>query len=162
MTGLLRRGVVFLARTWYYFRVGYGTYLTFIPGVINMLILVWVFVVREVPGVEAVLVSPLVFCILAASVAGSVGACMGWLHFKVMPTYRSEIEIGIESNPYFWKLPRGYQPLVWFPAILLTLQQVRKIREADPTFTAEERCQVLEIERRLEVLIEEKDLRRHL
>ena len=66
-------------------------------------------------SISAYVVMAAIFSIFP--IAGSIG----YYHYKKTPAYTSEIEVQIESNPYYYKLPPGYWreaigPLMWLLA----------------------------------------------
>lgn len=118
----------FAARLWYYFRIGYSTYLTFALGAINTLVVVWYLAIREIPAIENVFQHFLPFAVLAALLGVPLSVGVGWIHIKRSPAYSSEMDISVEANPYYYKSPPGYYQEVFFPVfreMLLFLQEAK-------------------------------------
>ena len=150
MTSKLR----FVARLWYYFRIGYATYLTFLLGALNTLVVVWYLAIREVPAIESIFGHFLPFAVVAVLVGVPLSVSIGWLHIKRTPAFSSEMDIGVEANPYYYKLPPGYTKEVWAPLYLELLTQMKRLLESQRLLTEEESSKVDSLERKLRVLID--------
>jgi len=115
----------YTARLWYYFRIGYATYLTFLLGAVNTLVVVWYLAIREMPAIENVFGHFLPFAIVATLLGVPLSVAVGWLHLKRTPLYSSEMDISVEANPYYYKSPPGYYQEVFFPVFRELLVAVR-------------------------------------
>ena len=78
---------------------------------------------------------------------------IGYLHYKKIPAYSTEVDIATESHPYFYKLPPGFQPVVLFPMYLSMLQMLVKLSQNEK-ITEEDHKQIKEIETNLIKLID--------
>jgi hypothetical protein len=121
----------FAARLWYYFRIGYGTYLTFLLGAVNTLIVVWYLAIREMPAIESVFGHFLQFAAVATILGVPLSVGIGWVHLKRTPLYASEMDIGVEANPYYYKSPPGYYQEVFFPVFKELLLAVKDKESLD-------------------------------
>ncbi len=144
----------FATRLWYYFRVGYSTYLTFILGATNTLVVVWYLAIREIPAVESVFGHFLPFAVVATTLGVPLSITIGWVHLKRSPAYRSEMDIGVESNPYYYKLPPGYNREVFAPLYLELLTQLKRLLEAQKLLSDEEKSRIEVLEQKLQLLIQ--------
>lgn len=142
----------FAARLWYYFRIGYATYLTFILGALNTLVVVWYLAIREVPAVESFFGHFVPFAIVTTLVGIPSGVIIGWVHLKRSPAYSSEQDITAEANPYFYKLPPGYNREAFAPLYLELLVELNRLLDAHNLLTDEDRPRIETIRRKLQVL----------
>lgn len=114
-------------RAWYYFRTGYVTYLGFMIAFVNTLVTVYYLAVPRVPELEQVFPSFTVWALAMTAIFAPVGVAVGWIHLKRSPAFRSEADIAVESNPYWYKLPPGYWREALAPAMLELLRLNLKI-----------------------------------
>jgi len=120
----------FLARVWYYFRTGYSLYLALPVGVFNTIVIVYYLLVPNVEQLRLVFSSFVIFLLIAALVAAPVAVGLGWIHMKRSPAYTSEMDISVEANPYYYKLPPGYSREAYAPLYLELLQLTKRLLEA--------------------------------
>jgi hypothetical protein len=142
----------FAARLWYYFRIGYATYLTFILGALNTLVVVWYLAIREVPAIENFFGHFVPFAIVTTLVGVPSGVIIGWVHLKRSLAYSSEQDITAEANPYFYKLPPGYNREAFAPLYLELLVELNRLLDAHNLLTDEDRPRIETIRRKLQVL----------
>lgn len=142
-----------LFRLWYYFRIGYSTYLTFLLGVANTLVVLYYLLIQNVPGLQAVFPHFAVFVVISVVVGLPLSIGVGWLHLKRTPAFLSEIDIGVEANPYYYKLAPGHQSEVFAPINLELLRQIRKIMKTQNLLSEEEEKRMAELEEKMETLL---------
>jgi hypothetical protein len=142
----------FLGRMWYYFRVGYGTYLTFILGVANTLVVVWYLAIQNMPAIQSIFGHFVPFAIATVVVGVPLSIVIGWVHLKRSPAFRSEADIGVEANPYYYKWPPGYWMEVIGPVCLETLTELTRLLEANKLLAGDEKSRIEDLERKLKVL----------
>ena len=143
-----------IARSWYYFRIGYGTYLTFLLGAINTLVVVWYLAIREIPNVESLFGHFLQFAAVTTIIGVPLSVLLGWVHLKRSPAYRSEVDIGVEANPYNYRLIPGYWKEAFVPSYLELLVLLRRLMEAEKLLTDEDKARIESIEHKLKILLE--------
>ena len=144
-------------RSWYYFRIGYGTYLTFPLGYIGFLALIYSYFVLPLNLNLGILTSNVViFEIAVARGMTPAGIILGYLHLKQTKAWTSEIEVSVEANPYNYKVTPGKEREAYAPITLLTLQLVRKIAEKDNILTSEEKQQLEVLESKMNTLLQGK------
>jgi hypothetical protein len=144
----------FVARLWYYFRIGYETYLTFLLGAVNTLVVVWYLAIREVPAIENFFGHFAGFAVVVALVGVPLSVAMGWLHIKRTPAYSSEMDIGVEANPYYYKLPPGYNKEAFAPLYLELLTQMTRLLDAQKLLKNEDKSRIEALEQKMRLLIE--------
>lgn len=149
-----RTRINFIARLWFYFRQGYATYLTFILGALNTLVVVWYLAIKDVPLIENLFGHFESFAVVTTLVGVPLAIGLGWLHYKRTPAYSSEMDIGVEANPYYYKYAPGYIKDVWGPLYLELLTTLRRLLETNKLLSNEEKTRLDELERKLKLLNE--------
>lgn len=144
----------YAARLWYYFRIGYATYLTFLLGAVNTLIVVWYLAIREVPAIQNLFGHFIPFAMVVILIGGPLSIAIGWIHIKRSPAFSSEMDIGVEANPYYYKLPPGYNREVYAPLYLELLVQLKRLLSAQGLLDSEENSKIKELEDKLKTLID--------
>jgi len=71
-----------LFRAWYYFRVGYSTYLTFLLGFVSTIITVYYLAINNISFLKVVFPSFWIFSILAITVGVPLAIFSGYFHVK--------------------------------------------------------------------------------
>lgn len=105
-------------------RIGYSTYLTFLLGVANTLVILYYLLIQNVTGLEAIFRHFGIFVVISVVVGVPLAVGVGWLHLKQTTALLSEIDIGVEANPYYYKLTPGHQIEVFAPINLELLRQI--------------------------------------
>lgn len=141
-------------RSWYYFRLGYSTYLTFLLGYMSTLITVYYLAIKNVPDLLSIFPHFVPFAVLATVIGGPLSVAIGWVHLKRSGLYSSEQDISFEANPYMYKLPPGMAKEVTTPASLVQLKILRKLAEAGGLLTPLELEQLNELEEKFNRLLE--------
>ena len=138
-----------LFRYWYYFRIGFATYLAYPLTLGTTIVTVYYLFIKAVPSLETIFPNFWVFTLVSILIGGPLGTLLGLVHFKRTRAYASEADIGAESNPYNFKLLPGYWRTVMMPLFIEQLVQLRKIREGQGTLSPDEKTRVENIERML-------------
>lgn len=139
-------------RSWYYFRTGYMTYLAFVLAAINMMVVVYYLAIKNIPALESVFPSFAIWALTVIAAGIPLAIFLGWMHVKRSPAYSSEVDIQVEANPYYYKLPPGYWKEVFAPIWLELLRLNLKVLNKEP-LTEEEQKQIKELQKKLENLI---------
>jgi hypothetical protein len=144
-------------RSWYYFRIGYGTYLTFPLGYIGFLALIYTYFVLPLNLNLGILTSSVyVFEIVVAIFMTPAGIILGYLHLKHTKAWQAEVEVGVEANPYTYRITPGKEKEAYAPITLITLQLLRKIAEKDNVLTSDEKQQLEVLESKMGILLQGK------
>jgi len=146
--------VRWIYRSWYYFRLGYGTYLTFLLGYASTLITVYYLAIKNMPDLLSIFPHFETFGVLATVVGVPLAVVIGWAHLKRSGLFSTEQDITMEANPYLYKLPPGYTKELTIPATLVQLRVVRKLAETSGILTDTERAELDEIERKFKTLMD--------
>jgi hypothetical protein len=148
----IRKNLV--TRFWYYFRIGYGTYLTFLLGFVSTLITVYYLAIKNLPYLLDLFPHFETFAILATVIGAPVSVAIGWLHLKRSHAYGSEADITVESNPYSYKLTPGKEAEAFAPSYLETLKLVSKLLKSQNLLSKEDESRIDALEDKLQTLIE--------
>jgi len=144
----------FTGRLWFYFRMGYNTYITFIVGYLTTIVTVYYLAIKSIPVLLDLFPSLTIFA-LTGAVAGSVlSVFVGWVHMKRSPMFSAEVDVGVESNPYNYKLPPGFNREVFGPLYLEVLSQLKMLLASQNLLDIERKKRVEDLERKLQVLID--------
>jgi len=142
------------SRSWYYFRIGYNTYLVFLLGYSSTLVTVYYLAIRNIPELQSLFQRFWLFAVLATVIGVPASVMIGWVHMKRSSLMKAEMDIAVEANPYYYKLPPGYWKDAAFPVYLKTLRLVRALSEKANLLTKEEEAEIDELEKKLKILLE--------
>jgi len=140
-------------RGWFYFRMGYSTYLTFVLGYVSTLVTVYYLAIRNMPFLLDIFPKFLEFAILGTLIGGPLAVLIGWVHLKRSSLFSSEADVGVEANPYSYKLPPGYTKEVVIPSAFLQLRILQRLAETDRLLTPSEKAEIAELERKFVTLL---------
>ena len=130
-----------LFRSWYYFRIGYGTYLTFLLGFATTIVTVYYLAINNIPALKTVFTSFWLFTILSVAVGVPLSVLGGWLHYKRSQAFSSEVDIAVEANPYYFKVTPGKERQIQIPTAIanidLSLAMARKLQVLTPDLESE-------------------------
>ncbi len=139
-------------RAWYYFRMGYITYLSFVIATLNVMVTVYYLAIKNIPQLQIVFPSFAIWAIVITIIGAPVSVALGWLHIKRSPAYRSELDVSVEANPYNYKLPPGYWKEAVAPLLLELLRLNLKLLNKE-TLTESEKESLKELQGKMERLI---------
>ena len=143
----------FLSRAWYYFRVGYSVYLTFLLGAANTVTVLYYLLIRNVPELERIFPQFWFFALIAVISGTPLSVIIGLIHLKRSPLYASEADIMVEATPYYYKVPPGYWKEVVIPAYLELMRYSRKLLERHAILSSEDEARYRELEEKMNTLI---------
>jgi hypothetical protein len=116
--------------------MGYNTYLTFLLGYVTTIVTVYYLAINNISLLKIIFPSFWLFCILALVVGVPVSIFMGLFHFKRSQAYSAEVDIGVEANPYYYKVTPGKERELQIPFTVanidLTLAMARKLDVLTP------------------------------
>ncbi len=93
------------------------------------------------------------FAILATVIGGPLSVIIGWLHLKRSAAFSAEVDIGVEANPFYYKLFPGYAREVQYPLYLELLLQMKRLMEVQRALTPEDKERIESLERKLRTLV---------
>jgi hypothetical protein len=138
---------------WYYFRTGYSIYLTFLLGYGSTLVTVYYLAIKNVPSLLDLFPKFWPFAILSTAVGVPLAVGLGWVHMKRSPGYTAEVDIGVEANPYNYKLMPGYMREAFAPLYLELLLQQKKMMQAQGLLSDDDKNRIESLEKILRTLI---------
>lgn len=141
-------------RAWYYFRLGYSTYLTFLLGYFSTLVTVYYLAVKNMPTILDIFPHFVPFAAIATVIGVPLAVIIGWVHLKKSALYSSEAEVSIEANPFNYKLAPGWVSEASGPATLFQLRLLHRLSERAGILTDSERAEISELEKKWETLVE--------
>ena len=104
---------------------------------INTVTITYFLAIERAPFLEAIFPTFFHYALAALAVAVPVLILTGFVHYKKIPGYKSDVEVHMESNPFVYKLPPGWQLNVVMPFfrlqsdILLKLSKSEKLTEEE-------------------------------
>ena len=87
-------------RSWYYFRMGWGTYFAFIFAAINTLVVTYYLAIERIPALLTIFPNFLYYVLIISTIGVPLLIIVGYIHYKRTLAFKSEIDIVVESNPY--------------------------------------------------------------
>ena len=128
-----------LFRSWYYFRNGYGTYLSFPVSFFTFVSTTYYLAVKNLPFLQGVFAHFYVFVVVAIIFLFPFGVLIGWLHMKRTLAYPTQMAINVESNPYNYKILPGISSEISWPMWHLILHTIEKISDKENILSPEEK-----------------------
>ena len=89
-----------LFRSWFYFRTGWQTYFAFILAAINTLTVTYFLAIDNYPSLKTLFPSFEIYILIILSIGIPLLVLVGFVHFKRSRSFKSEVDILVESNPY--------------------------------------------------------------
>ena len=87
-------------RSWYYFRMGWGTYFAFIFAAINTLTVTYYLAIERIPTLITIFPTFLQYILIISAIGVPLLIIVGYVHYKRTLAFKSEIDVVMESNPY--------------------------------------------------------------
>jgi hypothetical protein len=134
--------------------MGYATYLTFLLGYVSTLVTVYYLAIKNVPDLFAIFPRFVPFAALATVIGVPLSVGIGWVHLKRSNLYSSEADIGVESNPWNYKLIPGYWKEAIVPALYVELRLLRELCMKGSLISQDDLRQLDSLEANLKTLIE--------
>ena len=147
----MRRSLPF--RAWFYFRTGYAVYLSFILAAVNVIVTVYYLAINNIPDLKVVFPNFASWAVTVTLIGIPASVFIGWLHLKRSGAYRSEMDVAVESNPYYYKLPPGYWKDALVPVMLETMKLNIKLLKKE-SLSESEMKSLNELQEKLENLID--------
>lgn len=102
--------------------MGWSTYFAFIFAAINTLVVTYYLAIERVPELVQIFPSFLHYIAILSTILVPLLILIGWLHYRKSAAYGSEAEVQVETNPYVYKLPPGWNREALFPTLLLLIE----------------------------------------
>ncbi len=141
-------------RTWYYFRIGYGTYVAFPLGFVSTVIVIYELSLKDVPQIQQYFTHLYIFALVALLIIAPVSIYAGLYHIKRTGAYSAEASVLTESNPYVYKAIPGKEREVFLPLMMLTAKGLAKVMEQQNAMTSEEQREFQKVLEKANTLLE--------
>ncbi len=128
-----------LFRAWFYFRIGYGTYISLPVGIASNLVVLYELAIINNKLLHPIFPSLAFFAILAVVVFFPGGALLGLFHMKRTPAFAADASVQTEANPYVYKIIPGKEQEVLYPLIAMTAKGLARVLENQESITSEEK-----------------------
>ena len=139
-------------RAWFYFRQGWGTYFAFVLAAINTLTVTYYLAIEKAPALKELFPSFVFYMIFTVVLGIPILIIIGYLHFKKSPSFTSEADIAVESNPYYYKLTPGFDKQVVFPLYMMMTKMMKKISTGEK-FTDDELKEIDDLQTKIDLLL---------
>lgn len=139
-------------RSWFYFRQGYTTYLTFIFSFFTFVSTTYYLAIENIPFFKDIFPRFYVYIVIAIVTFVPLSVIAGWLHMKGTLAYPAAQAITIESNPYIYKIRPGKETEINFPTYQLLLRIIGKITKKEDILSTEEKSELEEVLDKIEKL----------
>ena len=139
-------------RAWFYFRQGWSTYFAFVLAALNTMVVTYYLAIEKAPFLKIIFPSFITYITVWIIIGVPLLVAIGYIHFKKSSAYSSEADIGVESNPYVYKLPPGYNQSVLYPMYLMMTTMLIKISNNEK-LNDEEINNLEQIQKNLKILI---------
>ncbi len=140
-------------KTFFYFRIGYATYLAFFIGIINLLTVSYFLAIKQIPEIINIFPTFGIYVITVIAIGIPLVTFVGWLHFKRIGTYSAESAILYQALPYNYMYQPGYNKEVFGPAYLEILK-LNKKKLMGQKLSGEELDKIQDLEKKLQNLID--------
>ena len=108
-------------RLWLYFRQGWTTYFAFVFAALNTLTVTYFLAIENYPFLSQIFPSFIMYILTVAAIGLPLLVVIGYVHYKKSPAYRSEADIGIESNPHERRMLINSETMLGMTSQLLNL-----------------------------------------
>ena len=126
-------------RAWYYFRIGYGTYIAFPLGFASTMVIIYELALKDVPAINVFFPHLYIFAIAALLILTPISIYAGLYHLRRTGAYSAEASVLTESNPYMYKAIPGKEREVFLPLMILTARGLAKVMDQQHSLSSEER-----------------------
>lgn len=142
-----------LFRSWFYFRIGYNTYLAFLIGFTSNVIVIYKLGIAENSILRTYFTSLTYFAVLALLIMVPLCISIGVYHMRRTGAFAAEASVGTESNPYMYKVIPGKEREVFLPLWIATVRSLARVLDREKTMTPEERQELEDILNKADALL---------
>jgi hypothetical protein len=123
-------------RSWFYLRIGYGTYIAFLIGFLSNIIVIYKLAIADT-SLVSLFPHLTEFTAIAILVASPISVIIGLFHMRRTAAYAADASVSTEANPYVYKITPGKEREVFVPLSIMTARVLLKL--AGDKLTAEEK-----------------------
>lgn len=128
-----------LYRAWFYFRIGYSTYIAFFVGFASNIVVIYALAIKPNDLLSPYFGRLWVFALVALVVAVPLSVFVGLFHMKRTGAFAADASVSLEANPYIYKVLPGKEQEVILPLMIITAQGIAKVLQRQDTLTDSER-----------------------
>jgi len=129
-------------RSWFYLRVGYGTYIAFLIGFVSNIIVIYKLAIADT-SLVSVFPHLTEFAILAVVIASPLSVIIGLYHMRRTAAFAADATVSMEANPYVYKIIPGKEREVTIPLSIMTARVLLKL--GGDKLTPEEKQELEEV-----------------
>jgi hypothetical protein len=130
-----------LFRQWYYFRLGYSTYLSLPVSLFGYITVIYTLLISRLDFLQALFPHFTYFIAVTLAILGVSSSVLGWIHMKRSQAFSSEQHIFQEENPYNFIVVKGKEEVISYPYFLLSLKCNLRLFEKFGCVSEEEKKQ---------------------
>jgi hypothetical protein len=123
-------------RSWFYLRIGYGTYIAFLIGFFSNIIVIYKLAITDT-SLVSIFPHLTEFTAIAVIIASPVSVVIGLFHMRRTAAFAADASVSTEANPYVYKIIPGKEREVTVPLSILTARVLLKL--AGDKLTADEK-----------------------
>jgi len=123
-------------RSWFYLRIGYGTYIAFLIGFLSNIIVIYKLAIADT-SLVSLFPHLTEFTVIAILFASPISVVIGLFHMRRTAAYAADASVSTEANPYVYKITPGKEREVFVPLSVMTARVMLKL--AGDKLTAEEK-----------------------
>ena len=87
-------------RSWFYFRMGWGTYFAFIFAAVNTLTVTYFLAIENHPSLKEIFPTFVHYITVLTIIGIPLLVIVGYIHYKKTSAFKAETDIQVESSPY--------------------------------------------------------------
>jgi len=142
-----------LYRAWFYFRIGYGTYLAFFVGFASNIVVIYALAIKPNTILSPYFRNLWEFTLVALIVAVPISVLVGLFHMKRTGAFAADASVSLEANPYIYKVVPGKEQEVILPLMIATARGIAKVLEGQKSLTPEQKREFEDILDKAEKLL---------
>ena len=142
-----------LYRAWFYFRIGYGTYLAFFVGFASNIVIIYALAIKPTPILFSYFRNLWQFTLVALVVAVPISVLVGLFHMKRTGAFAADASVSLEANPYIYKVLPGKEQEVFLPLMIATARGIAKVLENQKSLTLDQKQEFEDILDKAEKLL---------
>ena len=132
--------------------MGWGTYFAFILSAINTMVVTYYLAIKDLPALKVIFPTFLSYLGIVSMIGVPLLIVIGYVHYKKIAAFSSEVAVIYESNPYTYKLNPGFNVEVVFPLyVMITQMMVRWSKNEKPS--EEDLKQLYDLQKKIEILL---------
>jgi len=124
-----------LYRLWFYLRTGLSNYIGLPISAFNIIFLVYLTLISINPSISKYMP---IFVLTITVIILFLGILLGLVHFKKTLAFSAEIDILIESNPWYYKVTPGINKEIMLPYLIHALKGLKRLSDVSSKLTKDE------------------------